>query len=90
MRVRKVAKQLKLFHRNCYWDAETDTCHIGYKVSNHDAKQAYIMRMTKKHYFGLAKKHSPNSMMGRLYIHKACSPYLYDEILKFWGYDIYE
>lgn len=90
MRVRKVAKQLKLFHRNCRWDAETDTCHIGYKVSNHGAKQAYIMRMTKKHYFGLAKKYSPNSMMGKLYIHKACSPYLYDEILKFWGYDIYE
>ena len=90
MRVRKVAKQLKLFHRNCHWDAKTDTCHVGYKIANHNAKQAYIMRMTKKHYFGHAKKHSPNSMMGKLYIHKACSPYLYEEILRFWGYDIYE
>lgn len=44
------------------------------------------MRMTRKNYFGLAKKYKPDTMMGRLYIHKACSPYLYDEILEFWGW----
>lgn len=89
MRVRKVAKQLKLFHKNVTFDEDGyPTCH--YKVVNHDAKQAYIMRMTKKHYFGLAKKYSPDSMMGRLYIHKACSLDLYEEILEFWGMNLYE
>lgn len=89
MRVRKIAKQLKLFHKNVTFDNEGyPVC--KYKVANHSAKTNYIIRMTRKHYFGLAKKHSPNSMMGKLYIHKACSPYLYDEILSFWGYDIYE
>lgn len=91
MRVRKIAKQLKLFHKNCHWESLDDCMPvIGYKIANHAAKQAYIMRMTRRHYFGLAKKHKPDSMMGRLYIHKACSPYLYEEILSFWGYDIYE
>lgn len=89
MRVRKVAKQLKLFHRNVTFDEDGYPIH-HYKVANHGAKQAYIMRMTKKHYFGLANKYSPDSMMGRLYIHKACSPYLYEEILDFWGMNLYE
>lgn len=84
MRVRKVAKQLKLFHKNVEFDEEVyPTCH--YKIANHGSKTTYIMRMTRKHYFGLAKKYSPDSMMGRLYMHKACSPYLYEEILAFWG-----
>lgn len=84
MWVRKVAKQLKLFHKNVEFDEEGyPTCH--YKVANHGAKTKYIMRMTRKHYFGLAKKYSPDSMMGRLYMHKSCSPYLYEEILAFWG-----
>lgn len=89
MRVRKVAKQLKLFHKNVTFDKEGYPI-CNYKVNNINGKTHYIMRMTRKHYFGLAKKHDPNSMMGKLYIHKACSPYLYEEILSFWGYDIYE
>lgn len=90
MRVRKVAKQLKLFHKNCAW-SDFDACEpiVGYHVANHSSKVAYIMRMTRKHYFGLAKKYGADSMMGKLYIHKACSPYLYDEILEFWGYKDY-
>ena len=89
MRVRKVAKQLKLFHKNVEFDEEGyPTCH--YKVANLVGKTNYILRMTRRHYFGLARKYDPNSMMGRLYIHKACSPYLYDDILSFWGYNIYE
>ena len=89
MRVRKIAKQLKKFHANVTYDKEgLPVC--GYKISRHGAKVSYIMRMTRKHYFGLAKKYKPDTMMGRLYIHKACSPYLYEEILAFWGYDIYE
>ena len=86
MRVRKIAKQLKLFHKNCRWDELKDDIVIGYHMSNQNAKINYIMRMTRKHYFGLAKKYKPDSMMGRLYIHKACSPYLYDEILSYWGW----
>ena len=91
MRVRKVAKQLKLFHKNSYW-SDFDACEpiIGYRIANHDAKVAYIMRMTRKHYFGLAKKYKPDTMMGRLYIHKACSPYLYEDIMSFWGCDLCE
>lgn len=84
MRVRKVAKQLKLFHKNVEYDNDGyPICH--YKVNNINGKTHYIMRMTRKHYFGLAKKYQTNSMMGKLCIHKACSPYLYDEILEFWG-----
>lgn len=86
MRVRKVAKQLKLFHKNCGYDRLKDEPIIGYHMASQNAKKHYIMRMTRKHYFGLAKKYSPDTMMGRLYIHKACSPYLYDDILSFWGW----
>ncbi len=84
MRVRKIAKQLKLFHKNCYW-SDFDACEpiIGYRIANHDAKVAYIMRMTRKYYYKQAKKHG--GMMANLYIHKACSPYLYDDILAYWG-----
>lgn len=85
MRVRKIAKQLKLFHSHVTYDKEGYPV-VNYKIANHDEKVSYIMRMTRKHYFGLAKKYSPDTMMGRLYIHKACSPYLYDDILSFWGW----
>lgn len=85
MRVRKIAKQLKLFHGHVTYDKEGYPV-VGYKIANHAKKVDYIMRMTRRHYFGLAKKYSPDSMMGRLCIHKACSPYLYDEILEFWGW----
>lgn len=89
MRVRKVAKQLKLFHKNVTFDKDGyPVCH--YKIANHSAKTDYIMRMTRKHYFGLAKKHDPNSMIGRLYIHNACNPFLYEEIMEFWGINLYE
>ena len=84
MRVRKVAKQLKLFHKNLGYDKDGYPV-VGYKVENLVRKTNYILRMTRRHYFCLAKKYDANSMMGRLYIHKACSPYLYDEVLSFWG-----
>lgn len=86
MRVRKVAKQLKRWDKESSWDIDKDLPVLGYRMGSQDAKINYIMRMTRKHYFGLAKKYSPDTMMGRLYIHKACSPFLYDEILEFWGY----
>ena len=89
MRVRKVAKQLKLFHKYVTYDNDGLPI-VNYKIANYTRKVNYIMRMTRKHYFGLARKYSPDSMMGRLYIHKACSPYLYEEILRFWCYDVYE
>ena len=90
MRVRKVAKQLKLFHKNCHWDKEKDEPIVGYKVANHSAKTAYIMRMTRKHYFGLRNKYPVGSMMWKLYTHKACSYYIYDDIMMFWGLNLYE
>ena len=88
MRVRKIAKQLKRFYQGYVgWDKEKDEPIYKYHLSSHDDKVRYIIRMTKKHYFGLAKKYPPNSMMGKLYIHKACSPYLFDDILRFWCID---
>lgn len=86
MRVRKIAKQLKLFHRHCRWDAQTDIVTIGYHIGSHMAKQAYIMRMTRRHYFGLRSKYPVGSMMYNLYTHKACSYDLYNDILDFWGW----
>ena len=89
MRVRKVAKQLKRRHYSYVrWDKEKDEPIYTYHMSDEHSKIAYIVRMTKKHYFGLAKKYSPNSMMGKLYIHKACSTYLFDDIMEFWGVDV--
>lgn len=87
MKVRKIAKQLKQFHKNLTWDNFEDRPIIGYRIVNHEAKVAYITRMTRKHYFGLAKKHKQNSMMCKFYIHKACNPFIYDEILEFWNID---
>lgn len=88
MRVRKVAKQLKRSY-NSYvgWDKDKDKPIYTYHMSDEHSKIAYIVRMTKTHYFGLAKKYPPNSMMGKLYIHKACSPYIFDDILDFWKID---
>jgi hypothetical protein len=83
MRVRKIAKQLKKFHASVTYDNEgLPVC--GYKISRHGAKVSYIMRMTRKYYYGNAKKSC--GLASALYIHKACSPYLYDEILAFWGW----
>ena len=75
MRVRKIAKQLKR-----YYEGGCKT-----KVARFDTKVDYIMRMTRNHYYGLAKKHPKGSMMANLYVHKACSYYLFDDILSFWN-----
>jgi len=89
MRVRKIAKQLKRWHQGYIgWDKDKDEPIFTYHIASHDDKVRHIIRMTKKHYFGLAKKYPPDSVMGKLYIHKACSPYLYDEILDFWCIDL--
>ena len=85
MRVRKIAKQLKKFHANVTYDNEgLPVC--GYKISRHGDKVSYIMRMTRKHYYGIAKKST--GMLAALCVHKACSPYLYEDILSFWGMEI--
>lgn len=86
MRVRKIAKQLKLYYKHMSFDKDSDFPIIGYKVANFGAKTHYIMRMTRKHYFGLRNKYPVGSMMWNLYTHKACSYDLYDDILSFWGY----
>lgn len=89
MRVRKIAKQLKLFHKNVKFDNEGyPVC--KYKVANHSAKTNYIIRMTRKHYFSLRNKYPVGSMMWKFYTHKACSYYLYDDIMMFWGINTYE
>ena len=85
MRVRKVAKQLKRFHTDVAFDKEGfPVC--SYKVANLVAKTHYILRMTRKHYFGLRSKYPVGSMMWKLYTHKACAYDLYDEVLSFWGW----
>jgi hypothetical protein len=85
MRVRKIAKQLKKFHANVTFDEEGyPVC--NYKVANLVAKTHYILRMTRKHYFGLRSKYPVGSMMWQLYTHKACAYDLYDEVLSFWGW----
>lgn len=89
MRVRKIANQLKRFHQSYVsWDKEKDEPIYDYKMSDQNAKTAYIVRMTRKHYFGLAKKYPPNSMMAKYYIHKACSYDIYADIMSFWGLDL--
>lgn len=86
MRVRKIAKQLKRWYNGYVgWDEDKEEPIYAYRLASHDDKIRHIVRMTRNNYFGLAKKYPPNSMMWKLYIHKACSPYLYDEILEFWG-----
>lgn len=85
MRVRKIAKQLKLFHSKISFDKEGMPI-VGYNVANLRAKTDYILRMTRKHYFGLRSKYPVGSMMWKLYTHKACSYELYDDVLSFWGW----
>lgn len=89
MRVRKIAKQLKLFNKNVKFDNEGyPVC--KYKVANHSAKTNYIMRMTRKHYLCLRNKYPVGSMMWKFYTHKACSYNLYDDIMLLWGINLYE
>lgn len=85
MRVRKIAKQLKRWFKESSWDDFNDKPIIGYKVGSLRAKQDYIVRMSRKHYFGLRDKYPVGSVMYNLYTHKACSYDLYEEILSFWG-----
>ena len=88
MRVRKIAKQLKRFYESYKGlDKENEMGIYSYHLACFDDKVRYIIRMSRKHYFRLAKKYPPNSMMSKLYIHKACSPYIFDDILEFWKID---
>lgn len=89
MRVRKIAKQLKLFHKNVEFDEEGYPI-CRYKVANHIAKTKYIMRMTRKHYFGMRNRYPVGSMMWKFYTHKAYSYELYNEIMDYWGINMYE
>ena len=86
MRVRKIAKQLKKHHASITFDEDGIPVNYSYKIARHSDKVDYIMRMTRKRYYRLAKK--TVGMTRAFYIHKACSPYLYDEILELWGYKI--
>lgn len=86
MRVRKIAKQLKRWYKESSWDIDKDLPVLGYRIGSQDDKTSYIMRMTRKHYFGLRNKYPVGSMMWNLYTHKACSYDLYDDILSFWGW----
>ena len=88
MRVRKIAKQLKRYYKESSWDIDKDLPVLGYRMGDQDAKISYIVRMTRKHYFGLRDKYPVGSMMWQLYTHKACSYELYDDILEFWGMGI--
>ena len=85
MRVRKVAKQLKRQQQSLMgWDDDGLPVY-AYRMRQRLRGWRYIMRMTRRHYFGLLDRRAKPSMMQNLYIHKACSPYLFDDILEFWG-----
>ena len=88
MRVRKIAKQLKAYFNNVSWNEENDEPVFGYKVGDISAKNAYIMRMTKKRYFGERSKYEVGSMMYNYYTHKACSYDIFEDILEYWGINI--
>ena len=89
MRVRKVAKQLKRHFRSVTgWDEDGLPIH-SYNMRQFSKGVHYIERMTRRHYFGLLDRKAKPSMMQNLYIHKACSPYLFDEIMEFWGCPLY-
>lgn len=89
MRVRKIAKQLKRRIDSARLDG--DNCNVyDYKMSCVQEKVSYIMRMTRKNYFGLLKKCKVGTMMHNLYVHNANSYYLFDDILKYWGCYGYE
>mgnify|MGYP007012479596 CR=1 FL=1 len=85
MRVRKIAKQLKRWYKESSWDIDKDLPVIGYRMGSQDDKTSYIMRMTKKHYFGLAKLYPVGSMMYNYYTHQANSYNLYEDMLEFWN-----
>lgn len=89
MRVRKIAKQIKRWQRNITFDKDEEPIY-NYKVGALQAKQDYIVRMSRKHYFGLRNKYPVGSMMWKYYTHKACSYDLYDDIMMFWGINTYE
>lgn len=89
MRIRKIAKQLKRWYGESSWDDANDKPLCGYKMSDHNSKTAYALRMTRRHYFGLRSKYQVGSMMWNLYTHKANSYYLYEEFLSFWCIDAY-
>jgi len=89
MRVRKIAKQLKLWYQGVTYDENEEPIY-NHKVGSLQAKQDYIVRMTRKHYFGLMNKYPVGSMMWKYYTHNACSPYIYEEILEFWGLHVYD
>lgn len=84
MRVRKVAKQLKRWHQNITFDEHEEPIY-NYKMGSLQAKQDYIVRMSRKHYFGLRDKFPKGSTMWKYYTHEACSYNLYDNIMSFWG-----
>lgn len=64
MRVRKIAKQLKCFYESYKgWDKENEMGIYSYHLACFDDKVRYMIRMSRKHYFGLTKKYPPNSIM---------------------------
>lgn len=103
MRVRKIAKQLKRHYKSVTgYDDDGMPIHT-YNMRQFGKGCHYIMRMTRRNYFGYLsrarrvteqidgkkKVRQPDVMMIKLYIHKACSPYLFDNIMAFWGCPLY-
>ena len=89
MRVRKIAKQLKRHYKSLTgWDESGMPIHT-YNMRQFANGVHYIMRMTRSNYFGLLRRKNNPQIMMNLYIHKANSPYLFDEIMEFWGCPLY-
>lgn len=87
MRIRKVAKQLKRYHKSFVGYVDDMPVHT-YKVRGLGRKMNFILRITRRNYFGVLRKRKQDCMLRKLAIHKACSPYLYEDIMEFWGVDL--
>lgn len=83
MRARKIAKQLKRFFTCAEFVSEDDMPVASYKVAQMTKKCCYVERMTRKHYFGLMKNADGDKR--KYYAHKACDPFLFEEVLKYWN-----
>lgn len=85
MRIRKCAKQMKLFYKNSRFNRETMDMEFPYKVQNMVRKCKYLERTTRKYYRNKARKCKPGSMMYNYYVHKSCDMFLFRDIMEMWG-----
>ena len=87
MRIRSVAKQLKRYHKSFEGYVDGMPVHT-YKVRDFARKYHFILRITRRNYYGIIRKRKQDMLLRKWAIHNACSPYLYEDIMEFWGLDL--